>query len=61
MTKEYLQREYKLAILDFKTAHNDADQWAARANMARLERIAADLYGFAFADSLALQKNNFSL
>lgn len=45
MTKEYLIEQYKLAILDFRTAHNEEEQWNARKQMARFERIAFELYG----------------
>lgn len=52
LTKEYLQREYKQAILDFKGAINENEQWQARKSMAQLERLAAEMYGFDFADKL---------
>ena len=45
MDKEYLLEQYKLAVLDFQTAHNENEQWDARKNMARLERIAFEQYG----------------
>ena len=38
--------------LDFHTARNEDEQWEARKTMARLEQIAAQEYGFAYADEL---------
>lgn len=52
MTKEYIEEQYKLAILDFKTARNEDEQWNARKTMARLEQIAMQEYGFEYADFL---------
>ena len=45
MDKTYLLDQYRLAILDFQTAHTEEDQWNARKTMARLERTAIELYG----------------
>lgn len=50
--REYLREQYRLAMLDFKCAANEDEQWAARKAMAKVERTAAELYGFDFADSL---------
>ena len=50
--KEYIEREYRQAMLEFKTAHNEDEQWQARNTMARLEHIAMLGYGFAYADEL---------
>lgn len=50
--KEYLDEQYKLAALDYRTAHTDEEQWNARKRMAQTERTASELYGFEFADSL---------
>ena len=50
--REYLQEQYRLAVLDFKCAANEDEQWQARKTMARLEQIAAQLYGFEYADNL---------
>lgn len=52
VSKEYIEREYHLAVLDFKTAHNENEQWDARKTMARLEQIAMQEYGFEYTDSL---------
>lgn len=54
MDKSYIEKEYKLAALSFKTAANENEQWEARKTMARLEAIAAQCYGFDYADSLGI-------
>ena len=51
-SKEYIEREYRLAVLEFKTAINEDAQWEARKSMARLERLAMTTYGFEYADEL---------
>lgn len=58
MSKEYIEEQYKLAILDFKTAKNEDEQWNARKTMARLEQIAMQEYGFEYADFLHNQYHN---
>lgn len=50
--KSYLDEQYKLAVLDFQTAHTEDEQWNARKRMAQVERTASELYGFAYADQL---------
>jgi hypothetical protein len=57
--KEYIEREYHLAVLDFKTAHNEDDQWKARKTMARLEQIAMQEYGFEYSDGLHKKELKF--
>lgn len=52
MNKKYIEDQYRLAVLDFKTARNENEQWEARKTMARLEQIAMQEYGFAYADQL---------
>lgn len=52
MIKEYLKQEYKKAILDFKCAKNEDDQWNARKELAKLEQIASEKYGFEYVDQL---------
>lgn len=54
MDKSYIEKEYRLAVLSFKTAANTDAQWEARKTMARLEAIASQSYGFEYADSLAI-------
>ena len=51
-SKESIEKEYNFAWFDFCMAHTDDDQWKARKRMARLERTAAEMYGFDYADSL---------
>lgn len=50
--KAYLDEQYKLAYLDYKTAHTEDEQWDARKRMAQTERTASELYSFDFADQL---------
>lgn len=52
MDKKYIEKQYHLAVLDFTTAKNENEQWRARKDMARLEQIAAQEYGFEYADEL---------
>ena len=52
MDKKYIEDQYHLAVLDFKTARNENEQWEARKVMARLEKIAMQEYGFAYVDQL---------
>ena len=46
MSREYILNRYKLAMQDFQLARNEDEQWTARKEMARLERLASELYGF---------------
>ena len=41
--KSYLDEQYKLAVLDFQTAHTEDEQWNARKRMAQVERTASEL------------------
>lgn len=50
--KMYLDEQYKAAVLDFKCANSEDEQWDARKRMAQTERTASELYGFSFADQL---------
>lgn len=52
MDKKYIEEQYHLSVLDFKTAHNEDEQWKARKTMAKLEQIAIQEYGFKYADEL---------
>ncbi len=56
MNKHTIEFLYDVAILDFKTSHSNDDKWDARRRMANLERTAAELYGFEYADKLAQRK-----
>lgn len=57
MDKNYIERCYRQAILEFQCG-TEAEKWEARATMARLEAIAAEIYGFDYADSLSLKEKN---
>jgi hypothetical protein len=50
--KEYIEERYRLAYLDYQTARTENEQFAARKEMARLERFAAEDYGYDYADEL---------
>ena len=52
MDKGYLESQYKLYMSCFKTAINEDEQWAMRKNMARIEALAMQEFGFGYADSL---------
>lgn len=52
LSKDYLEREYHQAILEFKGAINENTKWQARKAMANLERCAAEMYGYNYADEL---------
>lgn len=50
--KEYLEKQYKQAVLELKCAHSEEEQWQARKVMAGLERTAMEEFGFEYADGL---------
>lgn len=50
--KEYLEREYQNALSDFTLSESEEGRWVARKAMARLEEIAARVYGFDYAKEL---------
>lgn len=50
--KRYLDEQYKIAVLDYKCAHTEDEQWDARKRMAQVEHTASEIYGFEYADSL---------
>lgn len=52
MDRDYLDRQYRQAVLEYRTARTEDEQWRARKTMARLERTAAELYGYDYADQL---------
>lgn len=55
MDKTYIEKMYKLAVQDFKFAHDENERWKARKDMARLEAVASQLFGFDYADSLGAE------
>lgn len=52
MDRGYIEKQYHLAMLEFKTAHNEEAQWQARKNMALLERTALELFDESFVNEL---------
>lgn len=52
VTKDYISDQYHLAVLDYKLAKNEEEQWSARRVLARLEKLASELFGFAFCDAM---------
>ena len=52
MDKKYIEDQYHLAMLDFKIARNEEEQWEVRKTMARLEQIGVQKYGFEYVDKL---------
>lgn len=57
ITKKYIEEQYELAVMEYKTACSEDAQWEARKTIARLERIAMEEYGFDYADELACMKS----
>lgn len=56
VTKEYLEREYRLARQDHALATSEEAKHEALRTMARLYNIAASAHGFDFAESLQKEK-----
>ena len=56
ITREYIEREYSQAIIEFQCSHTEDEQWQARNTMARLENIAMHEFGFDYADKLETLK-----
>lgn len=52
MEKDYIKDQYKIAKSDFKIAKNENQRWDARKTMAKLEDLAARLYGDVFLKEL---------
>lgn len=52
VSKKYIERQYDMAILDFKFAKTEEEQWNARKSMARLENLAGTCYGSEYMDEL---------
>lgn len=47
-----IEAMYQLAVLDFNAAHDKEMRWEAQRTMSRLERLAAEKFGFDFRDEL---------
>lgn len=52
MDKQYIENQYHQAMLDFKCAKNEEEQWDARKAMARLETLAIVMFGTDFQNEL---------
>lgn len=52
MDKEYLRKQYHLAVLEFKTAISEDAKWKYRKVMADLERTALELFGEDFVQEI---------
>ena len=52
MHKDYIISQYKLAMSDYNLAMTEDAKNGTLATMHRLTNLAAQLYGFEFADSL---------
>lgn len=52
MDKEYIEKLYKQAIMDFKYAHNEDEQWDARHDMAKLERFSIEKFGYEYVETV---------
>lgn len=50
--KDYIEREYKQAISDFKVAYDDNERWECRKVMAKLELLACEFYGYEYVDDV---------
>lgn len=51
-SKEYIEREYKLAVSDYKLATNDESRHNALRAMHKLTTLATLAHGFEYADGL---------
>lgn len=52
VSKEYIIDQYKLAVMDYKTAVNQENKNNALDRMASLENLAMTTHGFAFSDEV---------
>lgn len=50
--KEYIEREYRQAISDFKISHNEDERWDCRKRMAKLELLACECHGYQYLDEV---------
>lgn len=54
--KDYIERDYKQAISDFKVSHNENERWECRKRMAKLELLACEFYDYQYLDYLEEMK-----
>lgn len=52
LSEEYFKEQYVMAMNDFLCSYSEQDRWEARKRMVKLERLASEMYGFDFSDSL---------
>ena len=52
LSKRYIERQYKNALMDYITAQNEDEKWCARKIMASLEKDAIEMHGSDFVNSL---------
>ena len=52
LSKKYIERQYKNALMDYITAQNDDEKWCARKIMASLEKDAIEMHGSEYVNSL---------
>lgn len=52
LSKRYIERQYKNALMDFLTAQNDDEKWCARKIMASLEKDAIEMHGVDYVNAL---------
>lgn len=52
LSKEYLERTYRQAVLEYRTAIDDSAKHQAMSVMAKTERSAAEMYGFDYVNEL---------
>ena len=51
--KDYIERQYKLIVSNYKVATTEEERWELRKEMASLERFAVDLgYGFEYVNNV---------
>ena len=50
--KDYIERDYKQAVSDFKVSHNENERWECRKRMAKLELLACEFYGYQYLDEV---------
>ena len=52
LSKRYIERQYKNALMDYITAQNEDEKWCARKIMASLEKDAIEMHGSDYVNSL---------
>ena len=52
LSKKYIERQYKNALMDYVTARNEDEKWCARKIMASLEKDAIEMHGADYVNGL---------